>query len=150
MSKTVRNSLALLLAVFMASTIAGALGVFSGSDSATAGSSVPFIAPEKASPTPRPAAAEKPKETRGLTAEAVHEGAGRIVISGEQRPADPGTRLTVQRKEGGEWVDFPAGSTIAGDGTYSLWLKTGRKGELTFRMKDDKTGDTSNPVKVKV
>lgn len=150
MSKPVRNALALLLAVFMASTIAGALGVFSGSDSASAGSSVPFVAPkkEKATPTPEPTA--KAKESRGLTAEAVHEGSGRIVISGRQNPADPGTRITVQRKESGEWVDFPAGSTVDADGGYSLWLKTGRKGELTFRVKDTKSGDASNPVKVKV
>jgi hypothetical protein len=152
MSKSVRNALALLLAVFMASTIAGALGAFGGSDPATAGSSVPFVRPAKptAEPTTTATAKPKPKVTRGLTAEAVHEGGGRIVISGRQKPADSGARLTVQRKEGGEWVDFPAGSTVGADGRYSLWLQTGRKGDLTFRMKDDATGETSNPVRVKV
>jgi hypothetical protein len=154
MSKSVRNALGVLLAVFMASMIAGALGVFGGSESATAGSSVPFVAPKKATSAPAPApkaeAGEKPKVARGLTAEAVHEGSGRITISGEQKPADAGTRLTVQRKDSGDWIDFPAGSTVGSDGTYSLWLQTGRKGDLTFRMKDAKTGETSNPVHVKI
>lgn len=150
MSKAVRNALALLLAVFMASTIAGALGVFGGSDHATAGSAVPFTAPAKPTPTPKAEAPAKPKDSGGEAIEAVHEGGGRITISGQWKSADSGTRLTVQRKESGSWVDFPAGSTVGSDGSYSLWLQTGRKGDLTFRMKDTKTGETSSPVHVKV
>jgi hypothetical protein len=151
LSKSVRNALALLLAVFMASTIAGALGAFSGSDNATARSSVPFTAPETPTPTPTAEATAKPKDVRSgsRTIDAVHEGGGRITISGQWKSA-AGSRLTVQRKESGSWVDFPAGSTVGSDGRYSLWLQTGRKGDLTFRMKDAKTGETSSPVHVKV
>ncbi len=148
MSKSVRNAIGLLVLVFMISMVVGAAGMLaSKSGNATAGTAVPFKGPEKETPTPKPVVK---KVTRGLTAEAVHEGAGRIVISGTQKPADAGTRVTVQRKESGEWADFPAGSTIDADGSYSLWLKTGRKGDMTFRVVDSETGEASNPVKVKV
>ena len=60
----------------------------------------------------------------------------------------PGSRLTVQRKQGGGWSDFPADTTVDPDGSYSLWIKTSRSGE--YRMKDEKSGATSEPVDVKV
>lgn len=150
MSKPVRNAVALLLAVFMASTIAGALGAFSRGNPAVARSSVPFTAPETPTPTPTAAAAAKPKDVHGLTVEAVHEGSGRITLSGQQKPADEGARVIAQRKESGQWADFPAGATVGKDGKYSFWLQTGRKGDLMFRVKDTKTGETSSPVHVKV
>lgn len=143
-----RNAIALLLVAFMGGTIAGATVLAGGGGQH--GTTVAAAGPDdlvEETPTPTP----KPRVTaRALTAEAVHEGGGRIVISGVQRPAKSGTRVTVQRKESGGWVDFPAGSTVGADGRYSLWLQTGRTGEMSFRVKDDASGETSNPVTVKV
>lgn len=145
-----RSAIALLMVAFLIGIIAG--GTLLSGGGGPGGTSVAVAGPEDEQRTrPKPTAAPKPKVVaRGLTAEAVHEGNGRIVISGVQKPPKAGTRVTVQRRESGGWVDFPAGSTVGSDGTYSLWLQTGRTGEMSFRVIDSESGESSNAVRLKV
>jgi hypothetical protein len=143
-----RSAIALLLVAFLIGIVAGGT-LLSGKDG-SGGTSVAVAGPEEEAAAPKPTPTPKPKVSSGLTAQAVHEGNGRIVISGEQRPAKAGTRVTVQRRESSGWVDFPAGSTVGSDGSYSLWLQTGRKGDMSFRVIDSESGETSNPVRIKV
>lgn len=140
-----RTALALLLVAFLIGTVAGGTLLSRGGPG---GSSVASAGPEDLA---KPAQKPKPKPTpapRALTASAVLDGGGKITISGAQKPAKTGTKLTVQRREGGGWVDFPAGSTVGSGGQYSLWLQTSRKGEMSFRVIDKASGETSNPVVV--
>jgi hypothetical protein len=146
-----RNAIALLLVAFLVGMIGGGIVLSGGGSGSTVVASGPDTLVPEEEEKDKAAAKPKPKQVdRGLTAEAVHEGGGRIVISGVQNPAKTGTRVTVQRKEGSGWADFPASSTVGADGTYSLWLQTGRKGEMSFRIIDPASGATSNPVKVRV
>lgn len=144
-----RSAIALLMVAFLIGIIAG--GTLLSGGGGPGGTGVAVAGPEDEPARAKPTAAPKPKVVvRGLTAEAVHEGNGRIVISGVQKPAKAGTKVTVQRREAGGWVDFPAGSTVGSDGTYSLWLQTGRTGEMSFRVIDSESGETSNAVRLKV
>lgn len=145
-----RNAIALLVGAFMIGIAAG--GTVLAGGGGPGGTSVAAADPD-AGPREKPTQAPKPKPkplAGALTAEAVHEGGGRIVINGVQRPAKAGTRLTVQRREAGGWADFPAGSTVGSDGTYSLWLQTGRTGDMSFRVIDKDSGEASNAVRLKV
>jgi hypothetical protein len=143
-----RSAIALLLVAFLVGIVGG--GTLLSGGGGSGGTSVAVAGPEDET-KPRPTATPKPKAVvRGLTAQAVHEGNGRIVISGVQKPTKAGTRVTVQRRESGGWVDFPAGSTVGSDGSYSLWLQTGRTGDMSFRVIDSESGETSNAVRLKV
>ncbi len=142
----VRHGVAVLAVVFMIATVGGAAGLFGGSDDSPNRSTIEFNPDTEAK-----AAASTPKTKKttseGFTTEAVKEKDGRITLSGSAGDVKPGSRLTVQRKDGSGWSDFPAGTEVDDDGTYSLWIKTSRSG--AYRVKDEKSGAASKPVNVK-
>lgn len=168
MSIQPRHVIAALVAAFMIGTIGGGIGLLTvgggsgttaiaGADTTRDGSdSTADSDAAKAEADRRDAAAReqarkaKQRASGEFTAEAVMEGSGRIVISGVAASAEAGTPIVVQRKESGAWTDFPADATTGADGSYSVWLITGREGENTFRIKDQRSGSTSNPVTVRV
>lgn len=146
MALGVRHGVAALVGVFIVATGAGAAGVFGGDDSGPRGTAIGFR-PGSTEPTPG-AAKKKPAAKRAFTTEASKGESGRIILSGLAQGVKPGSRITVQRKQGSGWTDFPAGTTVEKDGSYELWIQTNRSG--AFRMKDEQSGATSEPVTVKV
>jgi hypothetical protein len=146
MALSARHGIAALAVAFMVGTVAGAMGAFGGDDAA--GRSTIQFRPESEENTAATPAKEKKPAKGSFTTEVSKGEDGKIILSGVAEGVKPGSRITVQRKQGGGWSDFPAGTTVDKDGTYSLWIKTSRSGE--FRMKDEKSGATSKPVNVKV
>lgn len=67
-------------------------------------------------------------------------------------PGHEGAKLVVQRFEDGEWVDFADGdvTTTVSDETFSTYVITARTGLSRWRMRDLKTDDVSNEVRVKI
>lgn len=74
-----------------------------------------------------------------------------IDLSGTYQSGE-GAVLTVQRFEGGQWVDFAGGgiNALVSAGGYSTYVQTGQAGINKFRMADPATGRYSNVVKVRV
>jgi hypothetical protein len=134
--------------LFMGAVVVGGSGTLSHHGNANAGIIATSPAAEETTPSPTPT----PKQTKAgrFTATATRDDSGKIVISGVAAGSSSGNRLTVQRKQGGDWADFPAGTTAGKNGAYSLWLKTSRSGDNVFRVKDEKTGATSDPVTVHI
>jgi hypothetical protein len=131
--------------LFMGAVVVGGSGAFTSHGHTP----TPFLsspAAEAATPTPAPS---KPAAGR-FTASATRDDSGKIVISGVAAGSAAGNKLTVQRKQGHSWTDFPAGTTAGKGGSYSVWLHTSRSGDNVFRVRDEKTGATSDPVTVHV
>ncbi|MGQ0623408.1 MAG: hypothetical protein ACT4PP_01945 [Sporichthyaceae bacterium] len=148
-----RHIIAALVAAFIIGIVGGGIGAFSGGGT-SAGAPI-GITPEdlraEAAAAKRDAekAKEIPAQAGSWTAQAVFESkTGRIIISGLADGLEPGTKIIVQRKESGSWSDFPAQTTIGPDGRYSVWVKTNRTGENTFRVADAKSGEASEPATI--
>jgi hypothetical protein len=73
----------------------------------------------------------------------------RIDLDGSCRSVPSGAVLQVQRKEGGQWIDFPVTATCSG-GTFSTYILTGHSGVNRFRMLALGSNETSNTVRVQV
>jgi hypothetical protein len=131
--------------LFMGAVVIGGSGAFT-SHGHTA---TPLItAPAAEAGTPTPSTSKAPAGR--FTATATRDDSGKIVISGVAAGSASGNKLTVQRKQGHSWADFPAGTTAGKGGAYSVWLQTSRSGDNVFRIRDEKTGATSEPVTVHV
>jgi len=141
-----RHVAAGMAVLFMGAVVVGGSGALSHNHSATASSIPSTPAADQATPTPTPTKAPAGR----FTATATRDDSGKIVISGVAAGSSAGNRLTVQRKQGHSWTDFPAGTTAGKGGSYSVWLQTSRSGDNVFRVRDEKTGATSDPVTVHV
>lgn len=141
-----RHGVAALAGTFIIATVAGAAGAFGGDDSGPNGTAIQFR-PDSANAAPT-TDKKKSAPKKAFTTEASKGESGRIILSGLAQGVKPGSRITVQRKQGSGWTDFPAGTTVEKDGSYELWIMTQRSG--AFRMKDEQSGATSEPVTVKV
>jgi hypothetical protein len=73
----------------------------------------------------------------------------RIDLTGSCTAVPSGTVLQVQRREGGQWTDFPVTATCNG-GSYSTYILTGHTGPNHLRMLAIGPDDTSNTVIVQV
>jgi hypothetical protein len=73
----------------------------------------------------------------------------RIDLRGSCAALPSGTVLQVQRREGGQWTDFPVTATCSG-GSYSTYILTGHTGPNAFRMLALGRAETSNTVLVRV
>lgn len=108
----------------------------------------------------------KPSSEGGAESEAAPEPEDAISLSAavtEVRPGEPidlsgvypggeGATLVVQRLEGEEWVDFAGGDVTASvsNETFSTYVITERTGLNTWRVRDQKTDEVSNEVRVQV
>jgi hypothetical protein len=84
-----------------------------------------------------PSSSASPSDTAGVSAATDKASAApyeRIGITGRVIPGSAGTAVHVQRNEGGSWKEFPASATTGADGGYELYVKSGRKGENSFRV----------------
>ena len=73
---------------------------------------------------------------------------GRIHLMGRY-PGHGGTRLVVQRFEGGRWARFPVSATVR-SGRFRTWVASGHRGVNRFRVIDAGTRRASAPVTVRV
>lgn len=73
---------------------------------------------------------------------------GKIDLTGVY-PGGEGEILQVQRKQGGQWVDFAATVPVS-NATFSTYIQTGVSGKNTFRVLDKTRNIASNPVQVTV
>jgi hypothetical protein len=103
-----------------------------------------------ASPSTSPSASPSAKDKQ-ITLTAGKPTAGsmeRIDLTGVY-PGGEGAVLQVQRKDGGQWTDFPVTTGVTG-GQFSTYVQTGRAGAQKWRVKDTDTGRVSNVVTVTI
>jgi hypothetical protein len=132
----------------------GGAGPSSGETSSTSSPTSP-TSPTASAPTTSSTGPTAPTETAGngrftLSASPLAVAASeRIDLDGRCPALPSGTVLQVQRKEGGQWTDFPVTATCSG-GTYSTYILTGHSGLNRFRMLALGSDETSNTVRVQV
>lgn len=121
-----------------------------------------------ASPTPSPSASPTPSPVHHSTPKPKkkarhHHARPRLTLAARQRHVSPmgridlhgrypghgGTRLLVQRLQGGRWSRFPVSVTVRG-GTFHTWVASGHRGPNRFRVVDRAGGRASAPVTVRV
>lgn len=107
-----------------------ALAVLTGPAAAGAGAVSPHT-----SPAPEAAATAAPRPT--LTAKsmaATVRAWQNFRIYGVGRHMRPGTRVTLQQKQGKRWVSLPASVYTARNGAYNMRVKLGLKGRNSLRI----------------
>jgi hypothetical protein len=72
----------------------------------------------------------------------------RIDLTGRYRHGN-GATLQVQRRQGGNWGEFPVTTTVSG-GRFHTWVLTSQAGANHFRVLDQATGRHSAPVTVHI
>jgi hypothetical protein len=94
---------------------------------------------------------KKPKPEKAITLQADQNEVGtfdRIDISGIY-PGGEGATLQVQRFENGSWADFPATIPVSGE-VFRTYVQSAQTGVNKFRVVDNSTGETSNPISVTI
>ncbi|PWN01075.1 hypothetical protein DJ010_19635 [Nocardioides silvaticus] len=94
---------------------------------------------------------KEPKQEKAITLQAGQTAVGnfeRIDLTGVY-PGGEGAILQVQRMESGVWTEFDATIPVSGE-TFVTYVQSARTGVNKFRVVDNATGETSNPVTVTV
>jgi len=129
--------------------------VVSGAATTPAGGAVatPGGTPGATAPTTSPAPPSSDAEI-SLTADRASADTEELIrLEGVLRPAAGEVRLQVQQSvDGIGFVDFPVTATTRSDGSFGVWVRTGRVGLNEFRMATDADGSAviSNAVAVQV
>lgn len=94
----------------------------------------------------------EPEDAISLSASVTEVTPGSPIDFSGVYPGHEGAVLVVQRFEGGDWVDFADGdvTTTVSDETFSTYVITERTGPSRWRMRDTKTDDVSNEVRVQI
>ncbi len=143
---TRQPSFAVLTAVSLGLAAVAGLGVGALRPNAAASTPEPTTSPSRPASSPTPKAPRRAIALEGSTSRAA---AGeRIDLSGHADGA--GVALTVQERDNGAWVDFPAHGMTRSDGTFASYVLFGRSGTHVLRMVAPSTGAVSNPVTVTV
>ncbi|MGI8700947.1 MAG: hypothetical protein ACR2JU_07035 [Nocardioidaceae bacterium] len=113
-------------------------------------SQTPAPAPTTTPPTSAPTSRPPPKHLIALVASPRTAGSFERVNLTGRYPGSDGATLQVQRSLGsGPWSDFPTTTTVQ-SGTFATYIQTSMVGVNHFRMVDEATGKTSNPVTVTI
>ena len=72
----------------------------------------------------------------------------KVALTGKTTGVAAGTKVQVQRKQNGRWVNFPATTKVTSRGTYSVWVQSGRVDVNQFRVLTPKVA--SSPISVTV
>lgn len=99
----------------------------------------------------------EPSETKTRKADkAITLQAGQTAVGNFERidltglyPGGEGAILQVQRFENGQWTDFDATVSVSG-GQFTTYVQSAQTGVNKFRVIDNATGETSNPISVTV
>ena len=113
-----------------------------------------------ATPSSSPTATESPNPSIpvdseiSLTADRANADTDELIrLEGVLSPATGGVRLQVQQSvDGIGFADFPVTATTRADGSFGIWVRTGRTGTNEFRMATDVDGQqvASNAVTVQI
>ena len=97
-------------------------------------------------------AAPEPEDAISLSAAVTEVRPGEPIDLSGVYPGGEGATLVVQRLEDGEWVDFADGDVTASvsNETFSTYVITERTGTNTWRVRDTKTDEVSNEVRVQI
>ena len=97
-------------------------------------------------------AAPEPEDAISLSAAVTEVRPGEPIDLSGVYPGGEGATLVVQRLEDGEWVDFADGDVTASvsNETFSTYVLTERTGLNTWRVRDAKTDEVSNEVRVRI
>jgi hypothetical protein len=142
-----------LLAAAVIGFLGGALAAVVGQDDGplpTGGADA--TATVTLAPTPGPTAAAEASLT--LTADRAQASTDELIrLEGVLRPASADVVLQVQQSvDGLDFVDFPVTATTRRDGSYGVWVRTGRVGKNEFRTVTEVDGQqvVSPPVVVSI
>lgn len=149
-----------MLAVFV-SLVGGTVMQLRTADPVTAQQDLPpALTPVPTTTKPPPTSATPPPTTRPSrtpqrqpTLTATPEQAApydRIDLSGSFPGAPAGTRLQVQRREGGSWVAFPVSLQTGAGGDFSTYVETGRLGANLFRVMATGSARSTATVTVRI
>jgi hypothetical protein len=96
--------------------------------------------------------APEPEDAISLSAAVTEVRPGEPIDLSGVYPGGEGATLVVQRLEDGDWVDFAGGdvTTTVSNETFSTYVLTERTGLNTWRVRDNKTDEVSNEVRVMV
>jgi hypothetical protein len=61
-------------------------------------------------------------------------------------PGQADTTLRIQRRQSGEWVDFPIPTTTGASGRFTGYVELGRPGRHRLRVLDPESGAASRPI----
>lgn len=94
----------------------------------------------------------EPEDAISLSAAVTQVRPGEPIDLSGAYPGGEGATLVVQRLEDGAWVDFAGGdvTTTVSNETFSTYVLTERTGLNTWRVRDNRTDEVSNEVRVKV
>jgi hypothetical protein len=94
----------------------------------------------------------EPEDAISLSAAVTQVRPGEPIDLSGVYPGGEGATLVVQRLEDGTWVDFADGevTTTVSNETFSTYVLTERTGLNTWRVRDARTDEVSNEVRVKV
>ncbi|WP_306335384.1 hypothetical protein [Streptomyces sp. KL118A] len=98
--------------------------------------------PAAAAPTPPTPDAPRPTLTAKASVSSVRV-AEEFRITGESHDMPTGTRVTLQQKQGAQWVSLPASVNTTPRGTYSMRVVLGLEGRNALRMTG---GEAVSPV----
>jgi|GEM_PF-2644647 len=147
--------LLLLVVAAVVGFLGGAVLALSGPDAeraTVAGTPAP-PATTPAAPTER-ATPAGPGPSLTLIADRQQASAGELIrLEGQLTPAQGAVSLQLQQAVGAaEFVDFPVTATTRADGSYGVWVRTGREGRNQFRAVTTIDGEVvdSPPVVVVV
>ncbi|MEV8022117.1 hypothetical protein AB0O76_38560 [Streptomyces sp. NPDC086554] len=93
--------------------------------------------PPPSDTAPQTSAAEAAAPRPALTAKAGVAGVRAwqlFRINGVSQDMAPGTRVTLQEKQGERWVSLPVSVNIQPNGTYGMRVKLGPKGHIALRI----------------
>jgi hypothetical protein len=124
--------LALLTAALVGFLAGALLATTRGVPSPQASSTAPATTP---APTTTPAPLPATVATLTLTADRATAKTRELIrLEGLLQPARAGVALQVQQSvDGSDFADFPVTATTRADGSYGVWVRTGREGRNQFR-----------------
>ncbi|MBJ7358718.1 hypothetical protein [Nocardioides sp.] len=94
----------------------------------------------------------EPEDAISLSAAVTEVRPGEPIDLSGVYPGGEGATLVVQRLEDGKWVDFAGGDVTASvtNETFSTYVITERTGLNTWRVRDNRTDEVSNEVRVQI
>ncbi len=124
--------LLVLLTAALVGFLAGALLASTSGERSAEPSST---APATTAPTPSPSSPPATVARLTLTADRAQADVRELIrLEGALQPARAGVVLQVQQSvDGSDFADFPVTTTTRGDGSYGVWVRTGREGRNQFR-----------------
>ena len=130
------------VSVLLALLVAAVVGFLGGAvvalvgRPATDGTPSPTDATAGPTPVATPTAPSTGAATLTLTADRQQASTDELIrLTGRLDPPAAGVVLQVQQSvDGSDFTDFPVTATTRGDGSYGVWVRTGREGRNQFRV----------------